>query len=418
MRSTIKAVVLGLATMALAATVNAQGSSYNFIGFGEPVVTRLAHLEGLGGGGTGLADGRMVSDLNPAAWSWLTRARLETSFRFERVNTEFNGLTAVGNDFRFSGLSFGAPVGGSMKAAIALGFAPLTNASYEIKQTDAQASRSYISQGGISLGYIGASIMATPGLAIGGKLDLLFGNVRHLSALTFEGDNSPATSQFQRDYSVNGLRGSFGVLLHGDSLVPSLGAFTLGLGYSTSSSLTVKRRTSSLSAINDTTLESEAEGFYPGSISAGLTYTFDRRYRVLADVVSQDFSKAVLYADDASIGDPNMQAFMRTSVGFEKVANMSSEFGSEGGVSRWALRAGVFFASTPFAPSGTGGVGEIGGSLGVGIPMSAESLLDLSLTVGQRTPTNANSGASDLFMRFGLSLGLAEKWFVPTRKED
>src|SRR6476660_7752881 len=113
-----------------------------------------------------------------------------------------------------------------------------------------------------------------------------------------------------------------------------------------------------------------------------------------------------------------MQAFMRTSIGFEKVANMSNEFGSDGGFSRWALRAGAFFTTTPFAPTGTGGVGEIGGSLGVGIPMSAESLLDLSLTVGQRSPATTNGGASDLFMRFGMSLGLAEKWFVPTRRED
>lgn len=418
MRTTLRSLVGGLAFFALAANANAQGSSYNFIGFGDPVLTRQAHLEGMGGAGTGLADGRMVSDMNPASWSWLTRARLETAFRFERVSSELGAATAVGNDFRFNGLSFGAPMGTSMKAALALGFAPLTNASYEIKQSDATASRSYVSEGGISLGYIGASIMPTPGLAIGGKLDALFGNVRHLSALTFNGDNTPATSQFQRDYSVNGLRGSFGLLLHSDSLTSSLRGLTLGLGYSTSSSLTVKRRTSSLASINDTTVESEAEGLYPGSISAGLSYTFDRRYRIVADVFTQDFSKAVLYAEDASVGDPQMQAFMRTAIGFEKVANMSNEFGSDGGVSRWALRAGAFYASTPFAPEGSGGVSEMGGSIGVGIPMSAESLLDLSLTVGQRTPATTDGGASDLFMRFGLTLGIAEKWFVPTRKED
>ncbi len=418
MRFTLRSIVLGLAILVLATSANAQGSSYNFIGFGDPVISRHAHIEGVGGAGTGLADGRMVSDLNPASWSWLTRARLETSFRFERVTSDLNAATAVGNDFRFNGLAFGAPIGTSMKASLALGFAPLTNASYQIEQADSTAKRSYVSEGGISLGYIGASFMPTPGLAIGGKLDLLFGNVRHLSELTFQGDNRPATSQFQRDYSVNGLRGSFGLLLHSDSLMPSLSGFMLGIGYSTSSSLVVKRRTSALAAINDTTLETEGEGFYPGSISAGLTYTLDRRYRILADVITQDFSQAILYAEDASVGDPNMQAFMRTSIGFEKVANMSNEFGSDGGLSRWALRAGAFFATTPFAPAGTGGVGEIGGSVGVGIPMSAESLLDLSLTVGQRTPTNANTGASDLFMRFGLSLGLAERWFVPTRRED
>jgi hypothetical protein len=418
MRYTLRAIVFGLVVLACAGSASAQGSPYNLLGFGEPVFTHIARLEGLGGSGAGLADGRMVSDLNPASWSWLTRARLETSFRFERVSSELAAQTAVGNDFRFNGLAFGAPIWNDMKASISLGFAPLTNASHEIAQSDATASTSYVSEGGISIAYLGASIMPTNSLAIAAKLDALFGNVRHLSQLKFAGDNSPATSQFQRDYSVNGLRGSFGLLLHGDSLSTSLSGFTLGASFSTGSSLVVKRRTTSLSAINDTTLESEGEGMYPGSIAAGLTYTFDRRYRLLADVITQDFSKAVLYSNDASVGDPQLQPFTRMSVGFERVANMANEYGADGGFARWGLRAGAFLASTPFAPNGTGGVSEMGGAVGVGIPMSSESLLDLSLTIGQRTPANANSGSSDLFMRFGLSLGLAERWFVPTRRQE
>lgn len=418
MRNTISAIVLGLTIIASASAVSAQGSSYNLLGFGEPVLTRLARLEGMGASGTGIADGRLVSDLNPASWSWLTRARLETSFRFERTTSEFNALQATGNDFRFNGLSFGSPIWNDMKASLALGFAPLTNASYEIAESDSQATESYISEGGISTVYLGASIMPTRGIAVGAKLDVLFGNVRHLSALTFEGTNSPATSQFQRDYSVNGLRGTLGLLFHGDSLTSALEGFTLGLGYSTGSSLTVKRRTSSLSAINDTTLEVQGEGFYPGAISAGLTYTFSQRYRVLADFVTQDFSKALLFGSDASISDPSLQTSTRISAGFEKIANMSNEYGSEGGLNRWALRAGAFYAMTPFAPAGTGGVTEMGGSVGLGIPISSESLFDMSFTIGQRTPATANGGPSDLFMRAGFSVGLAERWFVPTRRDD
>lgn len=418
MRSILKALIIGLTSIAAASSASAQGSPYNLLGFGEPVFTRLARLEGMGGSGAGLADGRLVSDLNPASWSWLTRARLETSFRFERVNSELNAQTAIGNDFRFNGLAFGSPIWDDLKASIALGFAPLTNASHEIAQADAVASRSYISEGGISTAYLGGSIMPMRSLAVAAKLEALFGNVRHLSQLKFAGDNSPATSQFQRDHSVSGLRGSFGLLFHGDSLTSALSGFTLGAAFSTSSSLVVKRRTTSLSAINDTTLESEGEGSYPGSLAAGVTYTFDRRYRVLADVITQDFSQAYLYSEDAATGDPSLQPFTRMSLGFERVANMSNEYGADGGFSRWGLRAGAFFASTPFAPQGTGGVSEMGGAVGVGIPMSMESLLDLSFTIGQRTPANANTGSSDLFMRVGLSLGLAERWFVPTRRQE
>ncbi|HET6512569.1 MAG TPA: hypothetical protein VFH43_10285, partial [Candidatus Kapabacteria bacterium] len=190
MRLRSKAFVLGLLMVAFATSAHAQGSPYNLLGFGEPLFTRLAHLEGIGGGGTGLSDGRVVNDLNPAAWSWLSRARLETSFRFERVSSELNAASAVGNDFRFSGLSFGSPIWNDHKASIALGFAPLTNSSHEIRDTSASASKSYVSEGGVSLAFIGGSIMPTPGIALGSKLDVLFGNVRRLGESSFEGDNA------------------------------------------------------------------------------------------------------------------------------------------------------------------------------------------------------------------------------------
>ena len=417
----IKQIILGLAA-SIAFTLStseafAQGSPYNLLGFGEPVLTRHARIEGLGGTGVGLAEGRIINDMNPAAWSWLTRARLETSFRFDRTSTEFGNATAVGNDFRFNGLNFGSTIWNDYKASIALGFAPLTNASHELAQTDTFGTRKYFSEGGVSLGYIGGSIMPTPGVAIGARLDLLFGNVRHLSSLGFAEGQSGAESQFQRDYSINGLRGTFGLMLHGDSLINALDGLTLGVAFSTGSSLTVKRRTTSLVALNDTTIEAEAEGFYPGSLAAGISYNFARRYRVLADYHMQDFSQAVLYADDASVGDPNLRAMSRISVGFERLPNQNNEFGAGGAFSKLGVRLGAFFNTTPFAPMADG-VQEIGGSFGLGIPITSESILDVALTVGQRGPSDAATGPSDIFMRVGASIGLAERWFVPTRRND
>lgn len=409
----LAALVLLIASQAMG-----QGSSYNLIGFGEPLVTRQARLEGSGGTGAGLAEPRLINDLNPAAWSWLARARFESGFRFDRVSATQNALSSTSSDFRFEGISFGSPLGTEYKIGASIGFSPLTDASNKLVQVDSSFTRTYESQGGLSIAYIGLSIMPTSGLALGGKFDVLFGNIRRMAFLDVGSDQEAVAGQFQRDYAMTGIRGTLGLLLHGDSI--GISGLTAGVAYSTSSSLTTKRRTivTALAQVNDTTIEESGDGFYPGAIAAGLTYSLDRRYRILGDVRLQDFSTAYVYAPENGIGDPSLQASTRMSVGFERLPNLGGEFGSGGGLSKLGLRLGAFFGTLPFSPTGSGGVTEIGGSLGVGIPMTQESMIDLSLTAGQRTPTNANASPSDFFIRAGMSIGLAEKWFVPTRRDD
>ena len=137
-----------------------------------------------------------------------------------------------------------------------------------------------------------------------------------------------------------------------------------------------------------------------------------------ADVLLQDFSNAYLYAPEATSGDPALAASARYAIGFERATNISSEFGSSGFWDKLGLRIGASYYQMPFRPATSGGVNALAVSGGLGIPISGESILDLSFTAGERNPVNAGTTPKDFFFKFGATISLAEKWFVPSRPPE
>jgi len=414
----IAAVIFAVQLFASAAF--AQGSPFNFLGFGEPINTKNSRLEALGGAGFALTDPHIVSDLNPASWSFMNRSRLETGLRHDYVKSVEQDLEGTASNIRFSGFSFGSPFWDNYKASLSLGFYPLTDASATIEQKDTAGTRSYRSQGGVSMGYVGLAAQPSSGIAVGARLEILFGNVRHVSQVAFT-DPTAASSIFQRDYAVHGLRGSIGLLFNGDSLSDALKGISLGVSYTPGIDLDMTRRTE-ITPVNvqlDTTIEATGFGRLAGTIAAGLAVRFEHRYQALLDFQMQDFADAYLYSSaSSSTGDPALRNAIRLGLGVERAPNVSQEFGSTTFWGNLGLRLGAAYYQTPFNPAGSGGINELSVSAGIGIPIKFESLLDVSVTAGQRTPTTANGAPKDTFLRVGATLGLSEKWFVPTRREE
>ena len=101
----------------------------------------------------------------------------------------------------------------------------------------------------------------------------------------------------------------------------------------------------------------------------------------------------------------------------ERMANVAGEFGTSFGMDKWALRLGFSYSQLPFSPDASTGVSEITLSGGVGIPVSAESLLNFTIAGGQRIPIVADQAPKETFLRLGASISLSEKWFSPVRRE-
>ena len=399
--------------MVLAAPiVHAQGSAYNEIGFGTPVRAGNAIEDALGGTGVVLDGNRIVNDLNPADWSWITRARFDASFRYNYYSATQGTLNDVQKSFLFSGVSFGAPIYSAWSASLALGYVPLTDASDQIDS----GAKTYYSKGGTNLAFIGVSARPISGVAIGARLDYLTGNIRHMGQLT-PADTEAGTGNFEADYFYRGVRPTLGFQIIGDSI--GMSGLSLGATYSPATSLTstYETITTPISSSLDTTIDVSGVGRYPAALSAGIGYRLSRRYRAEADYFLQDFSSAYVYSPKAISGDLNLGASTRFALGIERKPNLNGEYGTSFGFDRWAVRLGLSYATLPFYFNGSG-VHEFSLSGGFGIPVSLETVLNLSIVAGQRIPITAGSAPKETFVRLGADISFSEQWFVPAPKKD
>lgn len=402
----------------------AQGSTYNFLGFGTPMPTADPTIEALGGTGVALGSTRVVNDINPADWTWLTRARFNIVLRLDYASDQLGAITEAQRNISFSGVTFGVPFWSDYSASLALGYVPLTNASGQIASGDAIATKTYVRKGGANMLFLGAGFRPTGALAIGGRLDLITGDIRHQDHLAFT-DVTQDSAEYERDYVFYGLRPTFGVELIGDSL--GLPGLLFGASYSLGANLTSTRETiiTPISSTLDTTIDEAGQGYYPSSFAVGISYQVSHRYRAEVDYSAQNFASAYVYAPTASSGDPSLQNGNRISVGIERLPNISGEFGTSFGLDRWGLRLGFAYSQLPIYADGAAvgsnfgnsGVTELALSAGLGIPLSFETLMNLSATVGQRNPTAVGSAPKESFLRLGVSIGLSDKWFSPTRRE-
>ncbi len=394
-------------------TVRAQGSPYDVIGFGLPVRTGNATIDAMGGVGVALEGIRTVNDLNQADWTWLDQARFGAGLRYDYVNAIRAGNSDVQSNVKFTSASFGAPMWNVIHAAFALGYEPLTDASNQMNLYDPLVgTRTYVSRGGTNLIYGGLAARPIPAISLGARLDYISGDIRHLDQVSFI-DTAAGSGEFERDYFFNGLRGTFGIQLIGDSL--GLRGLTLGAVYSLATNLNSTQETivTPLNTTLDTTLDVAGVGYYPAALSAGISYHLSRRYRMEADYFSQDFSNAYVYAPHATSGDSLLRSSNRIAVGIERLPNVRGEYGTSFGFDRWGLRLGLSYGILPVNPAGSG-VREFALSGGVGIPISLESLLNLSIAAGQRIPITSGASPNETFVRIGADVSFSETWFVPT----
>jgi hypothetical protein len=393
---------------------HAQGSPYNLIGFGTPVIGNDPVTASLGGSGVALEGTRSVNPINPADWTWLGRTRFESSLRFEYDKTELGSQSGSMHNVNFSGFTFGAPVWSGTNAAIAAGYIPLTNAGAEIHVTDTLGERTYRSKGGANMAFLGFAMRPVTSVAVGARLDLITGNIRHEDNVVFNAQNV-ASSTFERNYYFHGLRPTIGLQFIGDSA--NLHGVTIGASFSPSTSLTSTRESVFTPSTGfDTTVAVEQAGTYPMTLAVGASVRFGNRYRALADYAMQDFTSALLYGPDGS-SDPNGAKGSRIGFGVERFANIAGEFGSSYGMDTWALRLGFYYSSLPIAPAGSGGVNEMAVTAGIGVPVGFESLLNFAISAGQRSPVNSATAPKETFLRLGASISLSERWFVPTRRD-
>lgn len=407
--------LLIVSLLAVTKTGYAQGSPYDAIGFGMPLRSTNATIDALGGTGLALEGTRTINDLNPADWTWLDNARFGAAIKYNFISASLAGTQDIQQNVQFSGVTFGAPIWKPMRLSFALGYEPLTDASNEIQDTSAPGPRNYVSRGGTNLVFLGFAARPLSGIALGARFDFLTGDIRHLDQVNFT-DSNAASGEFERDYIFNGIRPTFGIQLIGDSISPGLSGLVIGASYSPATHLasTIETINTPVSSTLDTTIDSGGVGRYPAAFSVGVSFHLSRRYRAEADYFLQDFSTAYVFDAPASSGN-TLAASNRVALGIERLPNLKGEFGESFGLDRWGLRLGLSYGTLPVNIAGSG-IREFALSGGFGIPISLETLLNLSVVAGQRVPIVSGAAPNETFVRLGADVSFSEQWFVPTRR--
>jgi long-subunit fatty acid transport protein len=184
---------------------------------------------------------------------------------------------------------------------------------------------------------------------------------------------------------------------------PILEPFSFGMSFTTGTNLTTTHRYTYLfTEQRDTTQETEEALKIPAAIGFGIAYRPGDRVLLAADVVTQAWSTSTFKGKPAT-GLRNSTMF---GIGFERTPARET---GQPLLDRLAYRLGAVYHQTYVAPNGDP-INAWAVTAGLGIPVSADTRLNLAIEYGSRGTTE-KSMIRDNIIRFSASLTISELWF-------
>jgi hypothetical protein len=394
-------------------TVYAGGSTYSRYGFGDILRYGDSRLYALGGTGIALIDDGFINGLNPAGLARISFTRFSGGFEYNRFSSQDNNGSAGYSTGGFQGLSFAIPI--SKDDGIVLSFAstPYSAVRYAINSTYTDATigivkhQSLYGSGGLSNINIALSGSPLTTLHIGGRLNYLYGRTRQYQKSTYDNSDFAATTLDQSLY-YSGFTFTLGAIYEDiEELLsmPSLHDLSVGAVLTTSSVIDAEEQ--SIFSSIDSTFSSPGTAEIPLSVGIGLSYLYKDQFRVLGDFVIENWATAKVYNSEVT----DLRNSFRASLGFETVPSKDID-------SFWKrniYRAGFVLNSTYYNINGIG-IDEYLISAGVGVPIGADSRLNIGLQAGMRGSTD-NKLQKDTIFRLSVAISASELWFLKFDEE-
>ncbi len=403
--------IIPLLLAALQAHAGSGGSIYSFLGIGDLHMSPSVRSAGMGYTGYATPASYVINTMSPATWSRIDRARIEGGLQYDGFNST-NGSTS-----RFlaradvSSALLALPLSPERGIVVVVGFTPFSKVDYNtytdgtfIGSADTIAyAINHTGRGGVSKGLLGASWAPTKSLAFGANLNYLFGTVERTSSILPRVSTFPGSDQTEES-TMSGT--TFAVSTVIDSLggvSPLLAPFSFGFAFTTGTNLTTTHRYTYLfTDQRDTTQETEETFGIPATLGFGIAYRASERVLLAADVVTQAWSGS-LFRGKTPTGLRNS-----TMVGLGMERTPAREAGQPL-LDRIAYRLGVMYHQTYVAPNGDP-INAWAVTAGLGIPVSADTRLNLAIEYGSRGTTEKNL-IKDNIIRFSASLTISELWF-------
>lgn len=405
-------IVLGIILSVSASFAAGTTSAFSRYGYGEFQNPVSGALLSMGGVGYGMRTNKVINPSNPASYSSIDSLTFMMDLGLSGVID--GSKTNAGRNTQFAGnidyVAFQMPL--AEWAAISFGVNPLTIVGYEYKFTDVQPSYDYedslqVSQyfygkGGITQVYLGLSFDICDRVAIGVNGRYLFGNIFQYREVTFPDETLFNPTVYQNALYVNAWQCDFGIQYH-----QPIGADDkLVIGGTYSMKLPMNNTTEVTSTTNITDQDKTAYEFeYPQTVGAGVSYLWNNRLLIGADVTWMELSKVKYYSKENAFTDRFVYA-----LGAEYVHNpMSKSY-----VEQMRFRLGANFSNS-YAKVNGSDYNKWAITCGIGFPLpNTKTTLNLHLEYGQQGSVK-NIGLVEQYGKIGIGVSLNERWFVKRR---
>ena len=303
-------------------------------------------------------------------------------------------------------------------AAISLGLLPYSNVGYSMGEyredtefPNQSTTLSYSGEGGLHQLYLGAGFKIIKNLSVGANISYLWGDITRTASETFPSSSSAFPLTIQSNVAVKSYKLDFGAQYthqFGKKHVA-----TLGLVFSPGHDLhndayEIRQSGNSTTGTTTSTRDTIATCGIPATFGAGVTYVYDERLTVGADVMFQNWSKVSYMNNDEAFCDRG-----RISVGAEYLPNpMGRSY-----LSHVKYRLGAYYSRPYYKIDGVRAADEYGVTAGFGLPIPrTRSLLSLSAQYVRTKGTRA-AFLNENTLRVCVGVTFNERWFFK-RKVD
>ncbi|MFI3239349.1 MAG: hypothetical protein R3Y22_01995, partial [Bacteroidales bacterium] len=402
-----KVLIIAIAIVsALTATAQTSMTAYSKYGYGILMDNVTSAQRAMGGIGYAMSDGRQINVMNPASYASIDSLTFLWDF-----GLSLTGLEATENDT--TGQMLGAsldyitmqfPITKYMGASI--GLVPYSSVGYAYTADIDNGIEGQLGGGGINELYVGFSGRVYKGLSLGFNFSYMFGNVvNDLFAYT----NSGSTSMYEQQLRVRDWN-----LKAGLQYTMNFGSkhkTTLGLVYSPAKSLHGESlalyydMTSDESADTIAVVDLKGNNSLPNTFGGGISYTYDQRFMVEADVTYQNWSDATYSEIEGYDFGASFVDRWKYSFGGELIPKKRGKYYE---VIRY--RFGAFYTQD-YINIGGNNIREYGASLGFGLPTpSDKTIINLGFEY-KRRETEPTLLIKEDYFTITVGVNFNELWF-------
>lgn len=404
-----KILLIGLAVGLAAWAQNGTTSPYSRYGYGILGDNAIGAQRAMGGVGYALHNNRQINVMNPASYVSMDSLTFlfDIGLTYQNTTTREGELKETSQSGSLDYIVMQFPLGRYMAGSV--GLLPYSNVGYSFANSISNGSDTRSGEGNISQAYVGVSGKLFKGFSIGANISYLFGNLTNANTVIPE---SGSSGIFETEMRIRDYHLSFGAQYAIEWNKKH--TITLGAVYSPGKALLGKAYTStydvgSSTVIDADTLNMKNNYSLASTYGGGISYNYDKRLTVAADVTYQNWADAKFTnlnvgQSQASTGQLNNR--LKVALGAEfRPKTMGGNY-----FERINYRAGLFYNRSYLKINGND-LNEIGATCGFGFPLATDkSVINVAFEYINRQCSPVKLITEDHF-RISVSLTFNEMWF-------